>query len=91
MKRILAYVLLILTITAFMGAITLTAQQSKPAETIPSPTIYQEAGVEIIDKRFTEPDCYEILRRTKFENGLTIDQWHEVSKDEYEQTEVINE
>ena len=85
MKRILAYVLLILTITAFMGAITLTAQQSKPAETI---TIYHEAGVEIIDKRFTEPDCYEILRRTKFENGLTIDQWHEVSKDEYERTEI---
>ena len=88
MKRLIAYIFLILTITAFMGAITLTAQQNQPSETIPSPTIYQEAGVEIIDKRFTEPDCYEILRRTKFENGLTIDQWHEVSREEYERTEI---
>lgn len=91
MKRLIAYIFLILMVTAFMGALTLTASQNSQPSELPSPTIYQEAGVEIIDKRFTEPDCYEILRRTKFENGLTIDQWHEVSKDEYERTEVINE
>ena len=88
MKRIIAYIFLILIVTAFMGALTLTAQQSKPAETIPSPTIYQEAGVEIIDKRFTEPDCYEILRRTKFENGITVEQWETVTKKIYDETEV---
>ena len=81
--KILSYIILIILVTAFMGAIALTAQNTVEPDLPPDPTIYYEAGVEIIDYRFTPPDTYELFYRTTFENGLTIKQWKVVTEKEF--------
>lgn len=42
-----------------------------------------EVGEWIIDCRFTEPDCYELLYRRTLENGLTVEMWKEVTVEDY--------
>ena len=45
--------------------------------------IVYDAGTEIIDRRFTRPDTYELLYKTTFENGLSVEQWVSVTREEY--------
>lgn len=54
-----------------------------------------DVGTKIIDRRFIPPGSYELLYRTTFENGLSVDKWEEVTPDEYKnylnkETEVPN-
>lgn len=81
--KILSYILIIILVTMFMGAIALSAPVTVEPDLPPDPTVLYEAGVEIIDRRFTPPDIYELLYRTTFENGLSIEQWREVTEQEF--------
>ena len=45
--------------------------------------IVYNAGTEIIDRRFTRPDTYELLYKTTFENGLSVEQWVSVTREDY--------
>lgn len=52
-------------------------------------TVQDKPGVrysftEIVDAAYTPPNTYEIHYRTTFSNGLTVDRWKEVSREEYE-------
>ena len=40
--------------------------------------------VEVIDSHYTPPDTYEICYRTTFSNGIIIDCWKTVDREEYE-------
>lgn len=42
-----------------------------------------EYGTVVIDRRFTRPDNYELLYRTTYENGLSVDRWIAVTREEY--------
>lgn len=51
----------------------------------PEPTEPVEYSIEeVIDTCYTPPDTYEICYRTTFSNGLIIDRWTMVTKEEYE-------
>ena len=89
--RILSYIILIILVTAFMGAIALTAQDTVEPDLPPDPTIYYEAGVEIIDWRYTPPDTYELLYKTTFENGLSIEQWKAVTEFEFREYSEVRD
>ena len=39
---------------------------------------------EITEKSYTTPDRYEVLYRTVYSNGMTVEHWEQVSKEEYE-------
>lgn len=39
---------------------------------------------EIAGKSYTTPDRYEVLYRTVYSNGMTVEHWEQVSKEEYE-------
>jgi hypothetical protein len=38
---------------------------------------------EVIDRRITANDTYELLYKTTYSNGLSVSQWHEVDWDDY--------
>lgn len=42
-----------------------------------------EYSTVVIDRRFTRPDNYELLYRTTYENGLSVDRWIAVTREEY--------
>jgi len=51
----------------------------------PEPTEYVSYSiVEVVDSRYDPPNTYELCYRTTFSNGLTIDCWKMVSREEYE-------
>ena len=89
MKPIICVILAII-IAGMMTAVAVMVPAQTPApDTPPEPTIYYQAGTEIIDRRYTPPDTYEIRYRTTFENGLTVTIWREVSREEYEKYKEI--
>ena len=45
--------------------------------------IVYDSGTEIIDRRYTRPDTYELCYREQFENGIGVERWVVVSKEEY--------
>ena len=54
-------------------------------QTEPDPTeLVTYTIVEVIDSHYTPPDTYEICYRTTFSNGLIIDCWKTVEREEYE-------
>lgn len=61
---------------------TLSACASEPEPEPTEPVTY--TIVEVIDSHYTPPDTYEIYYRTTFSNGLIIDCWKTVDKEEYE-------
>lgn len=76
MKRLI-YLLL-----ALIVMISLSACTSNPT---PEPTEYVSYSiVEVVDSRYDPPNTYELCYRTTFSNGLTIDCWKMVSREEYE-------
>lgn len=76
MNKILKVILLI--------ALTLDLSACSSAPT-PEPTEYVSYSiVEVVDSRYDPPNTYELCYRTTFSNGLTIDCWKMVSREEYE-------
>ena len=61
---------------------TLSACAAEPEPEPTEPVTY--TIVEVIDSHYTPPDTYEIYYRTTFSNGLIIDCWKTVDKEEYE-------
>ena len=47
-----------------------------------------ESGTFIVGKRFTRPDTYELCYREQFENGLGVERWVVVNREEYINTEI---
>lgn len=45
--------------------------------------ICYEVGTDVVGWRFTRPDNYELLYRTTFENGLSVDRWISVTREVY--------
>ena len=78
MKRLICLILVLI--------FTLSACAAEPEPT--EPVTY--TIVEVIDSHYTPPDTYEICYRTTFANGIIIDCWKTVDKEEYER-EVGNE
>ena len=93
MTKIIDRILLILAVIALIasviGAVYVTAdvtgsadEREAIAETV-SETITWTVGTAVINRRFTRPDNYELLYRTTYENGLSIDRWVAVTREEY--------
>ena len=61
---------------------TLSACASEPEPEPTEPVTY--TIVEVIDSHYTPPDTYELCYRTTFSNGIIIDCWKDVSREEYE-------
>ena len=79
----IAYIILVILIALLMGTVALSVPKDEPDEPI-TPDVYYKAGTDIIDKRYTPPNTYEVLYRTTFANGLSVDTWREVSREEYD-------
>lgn len=52
--------------------------------TVQDKPVVRYSFTEIIDASYSPPNTYEICYRTTFSNGLTVDRWKEVSREEYE-------
>ena len=70
---------LLLAVIILLG--TLSACAAKPDPEPTEPLTY--TIVEVIDSHYIPPNTYEICYRTTFSNGLIIDCWKEVSREEY--------
>ncbi len=75
---------LLLALMILLG--TLSACAAKPDPETTEPLTY--TIVEVIDSHYIPPNTYEVCYRTTFSNGLIIDCWKEVSREEYER-EVV--
>ena len=71
---------LLLALMILLG--TLSACAAEPEHEPTEPLTY--TIVEVIDSHYIPPNTYEICYRTTFSNGLIIDCWKEVSREEYE-------
>lgn len=67
-------------IILILAAAILTACASAAAD--PEPVRY--SITEVVDTCYTPPDTYEVLYRTTFSNGLAVESWTLVTKEEYE-------
>ena len=82
--KTISYIILFILITLLIGAIGLSAvQNAADQDKPPDPVRY--TVTEEIDRRYTPPDTYEALYRTFCNNGLIIEQWREISREEYEE------
>ena len=52
--------------------------------TVRDKPVVRYSFTEVVDASYTPPNTYEIRYRTTFSNGLTVDRWKEVSREEYE-------
>lgn len=71
---------LICLILVLIFTLSACAAESEPEPT--EPVTY--TIVEVIDSHYTPPDTYEICYRTTFANGIIIDCWKTVDREEYE-------
>lgn len=71
---------LLLALMILLGTLSACAADSEPEPT--EPLTY--TIVEVVDSHYIPPNTYEICYRTTFSNGLIIDCWKEVSREEYE-------
>ena len=71
---------LLLAVIILLGTLSACAADPDPEPT--EPLTY--TIVEVVDSHYIPPNIYEICYRTTFSNGLIIDCWKEVSKEEYE-------
>lgn len=80
MKRLIS---LLLALMILLGTLSACAAEPEPTEPEPTePVTY--TIVEVIDSHYTPPDTYEICYRTTFSNGIIIDCWKTVDREEYE-------
>lgn len=76
MKRLISLILAMIILLS-----TLTACAAEPEPEPNEPVTY--TIVEVVDSHYIPPNTYEICYRTTFSNGLIIDCWKEVSREEY--------
>lgn len=85
-KRIyILFVVIVLLITVVL-CVALLFTISEPQRIESPKPVY--IGRKIIDRRYTPPDCYELLYFTGYDNGFGVEQWKEVSREEYERTKI---
>ena len=77
MKRLISLILAMIILLS-----TLTACAAEPEPDPNEPVTY--TIVEVVDSHYIPPNTYELCYRTTFSNGLIIDCWKEVSREEYE-------
>lgn len=71
---------LLLTLMILLGTLSACA-----AEPDPEPTeALTYTIVEVVDSHYIPPNTYEICYRTTFANGIIIDCWKTVDREEYE-------
>lgn len=78
MKRLIALIILIMLL--------LPSCCSASADPIELPQSVRYTVTEVVDRRYTPPDDYELLYRTYLSNGLIVEHWQEVSREEYERS-----
>ena len=71
---------LLLALMILLGTLSACVAEPEPEPT--EPLTY--TIVEVVDSHYILPNTYEICYRTTFSNGLIIDCWKEVSREEYE-------
>ena len=71
---------LLLALIILLGTLSACAADPEPEPT--EPLTY--TIVEVVDSHYKPPNTYELCYRTTFSNGLIIDCWKEVSREEYE-------
>ena len=71
---------LLLAVIILLGTLSACAAELEPEPT--EPLTY--TIVEVVDSHYIPPNTYELCYRTTFSNGLIIDCWKEVSREEYE-------
>ena len=79
--RILIILALLALVASVIGAVYVTEDVIGSAHE--SETVTWTVGRTVIDRRFTRPDNYELLVRTTYENGLSVDRWIAVTREEY--------
>ena len=82
--RIIKIIIVILFIAALTALIVLSIPKTEPDKPIDT-EYYYKAGSDFIDKRYTPPNTYEGLCRKTFENGLSVDRWVEITKEDYDE------
>ena len=73
-------IILLLALTILIGTLSACAAEPDPEPT--EPLTY--TIVEAVDSHYIPPNTYEVCYRTTFSNGLIIDCWKKVSREEYE-------
>lgn len=73
---------LLLVLIILIGTLSACTAEPEPEPEPTEPVTY--TIVEVIDSHYTPPDTYEICYRTTFANGLIIDCWKTVDREEYE-------
>lgn len=76
MKRLICLIIIIMLL--------LPSCYSASADPIDSAVPVSYTVTEVIDRRFTPPDDYELLYRTYLPNRLALEYWKDVSREEYE-------
>lgn len=89
-KLILAVILITIIIIGAVAAMLFVAVDVTTADYQISTENY-ESGTFIVGKRFTRPDTYELCYREQFENGLGVERWVTVSREEYLAWETEND
>ena len=77
MKRLICSLLAVIIL---LGTMSSCAADPEPEPT--EPLTY--TIVEVVDSHYIPPNTYEVCYRTTFSNGLIIDCWKDVSREEYE-------
>lgn len=72
---IIAFVIISGMVIGKLGSIEIAEQEDQIEPFV--------TGTEIIDRRITADDTYELLYKTTYSNGLSVSQWHEVDWDDY--------
>ncbi len=73
--------LLILLLLVIIGLVIGKLGSIEPADQ--SETEVYEVGTQIIDRRCRYPDSFELLYKTTYSNGLSVEQWQEVDWNDY--------
>ena len=73
---------LLLAVIILLGTMSACAAEPEPEPEPTEPLTY--TIVEVVDSHYIPPNTYEICYRTTFSNGLIIDCWKDVSREEYE-------
>lgn len=71
---------LLLALMILLGTLSACAAEPDPDPT--EPLTY--TIVEVVDSHYIPPNTYELCYRTTFSNGLIVDCWTTVSREEYE-------
>ena len=72
---ILAFVIASGIVISKLGSIEIAEHEDQTEAVVTS--------TEIIDRRITNSDTYELLYKTIYSNGLSVCQWYEVDWDDY--------